>query len=138
VGTIEIIDAALTARIGQLDTRAAEAVEEEATAAFVHGLGQSAALDLARGLHWIAQGYPVLCSSEQIIDVLDIAPSPEERQHLADLLDIAYTLGYERQSAHVPITSSQPLYWLNTAMLGWHISLAFELANYNRLKVSDP
>jgi hypothetical protein len=131
---MKVIDAALTTRIGQLDVRAAEEIEKEATSAFLNGLAEPTALDLARGLHWIAQGHPLVCSSEYIVEVLgppDLATG--KLRYLADLLDISYTLSYERQVTRIPLSSRQPPLWLDAAMLGWRISLGFELLNYNGL-----
>ena len=133
-----IIDAALTARIGELDTHTAEAIKKEATAAFLRGLDQATALDLARGLHWMARGHPSVCSSEYIIDVLSSGTFQyldRKRNYLAVLVDMAYTLSYERQSTRIPTSSGHPTNWLDAAMIGWRITLAFELLFYNGLLV---
>jgi hypothetical protein len=138
-GSIEILDTALTARIGYPDERTAEAIKEEATSAFIYGLSEPAALDLARGLHWMSQGHPLVCSSEYILEVLSPVPlSPERGRELVNLLDVSYTISYERQSTRIPITSSQPLLWLDAAMIGWHVYLALELLNYDQVMADSP
>jgi hypothetical protein len=131
---MDIIDKALTERIGGLDASTAAAIREEATAAFLYGLSQATALDLARGLHWLAQGHPLMCSSEYILGALSVADlSAPRHEEITRLLDVSYTLSYERQSTQIPLTRSQPALWLDASMLGWRLVLALELLSYDEI-----
>jgi hypothetical protein len=70
-----ILDLELTARLGALDPAAAADVEQRATAAFLwRGLSQSAALDLARGLQWVALGHPADLPAGPTLARLALAP----------------------------------------------------------------
>ncbi|TCJ34132.1 hypothetical protein [Parafrankia sp. BMG5.11] len=67
---VDILDPDLAARIGALGAADADGVGREACALFAAGYGRRDARDLARALHWLLRGNPLVCSSTQIMHAL--------------------------------------------------------------------
>jgi hypothetical protein len=100
----KILDLELTARVGALDAETAEAIENHATAAFLwRGLSQLDALDLARGLHWLAVGHREDCTAPDMIAALALGPLPAPvRDRLGAHLHSTYVAGEARQRSLCP------------------------------------
>ena len=100
---------------------------------------------LARGLQWLALGYPPDVSTGRLVDILAARchVDPERRAVFSHDLDVAYTLTYQRHidtvvahraSATVAahrLRTTRP--WLDTTLLGWRIHLTVELLRLTRL-----
>ena len=96
------------------------------------------ARDLARGLHWLCLGHPSEPTTAQLLATLADRPLvDEQRNYLAEGIDMAYGLSYHRHvdtvaglgaSATLPAARLRAnLPWLETMLLGWRIHLAVEL-----------
>lgn len=100
----DILDQHLTLRVGALDPPATEKIEDYASAAFMwRHFTEVDALDLARGLQWLALGHTGDCAAPRMIAVLAWHPLPDtECARLGALLDVAYHTGEKRQRALYP------------------------------------
>lgn len=124
-GQPKILDLELAVRVAALDAVTGSAIERAATDAFLwRGLCEHAALDLARGLQWLALGQPPRCTSESMIVVLALRPLPADRCHLlGQAVDEAFACGREPDTGRkIPVDED-----LREAMsLGRRLSLVLD------------